>query len=144
MPDIGQRSVGEEMSEQNELGQPISFVVENWEGAQPAEQSVIVGARCRLEPIDADRHAADLYAPSRAAAARLGFRYEGTFRQQTLAKGRNRDTAWYSITDIEWPGLRAGFEAWLDSGNFDDAGRQLQPLSEFMPESAGRALVIDA
>lgn len=85
-----------------------------------------------------------LNAPSRAAAARLGFRYEGTFRHQTLAKGRNRDTAWFSITDLEWPELRARFEGWLDSSNFDEQGRQRQHLSEFMPETAGRPIVIDA
>ena len=55
-----------------------------------------------------------LNAPSRAAAARLGFRYEGRFRQALVYKGRNRDTDWFSITDAEWPALRAGFEAWLD------------------------------
>jgi RimJ/RimL family protein N-acetyltransferase len=69
-----------------------------------------------------------LNAPSRQAAARLGFTYEGTFRQAITYKGRNRDTAWFSILDSEWPQLRAGFEVWLDSANFDDAGRQRKPL----------------
>ena len=70
-----------------------------------------------------------LNAPSRRAAERLGFRHEGTFRQATVYKGRNRDTAWYSIIDAEWPAQAARFEAWLDPGNFDAAGRQRRPLS---------------
>ena len=70
-----------------------------------------------------------LNAPSRRAAERLGFLYEGTFRQATVYKGRNRDTAWYSVIDAEWPARAAAFEAWLDPANFDAAGRQRQPLS---------------
>lgn len=71
----------------------------------------------------------DLNQASRRAAERLGFTYEGTFRQATFYKGRNRDTAWYSILDREWPALRAAFEAWLDPGNFDPDGRQVRRLS---------------
>jgi len=70
-----------------------------------------------------------LNAPSRAAAQRLGFTYEGLFRQATMYKGRNRDTAWYSILDIEWPRIKAAFEAWLDPANFDADERQKQPLA---------------
>jgi RimJ/RimL family protein N-acetyltransferase len=70
-----------------------------------------------------------LNAPSRAAAARLGFTYEGLFRQATITRGRNRDTAWFSIIDKEWPALRAAFERWLDPGNFDAAGRQRARLA---------------
>ena len=70
-----------------------------------------------------------LNAPSRAAAQRLGFRYEGLFRQATVYKGRNRDTAWYSILDSEWPALRAAFERWLDPANFDRDGRQHASLN---------------
>ncbi len=73
-------------------------------------------------------------APSCAAAVRLGFRFEGIFRQATIYKGRNRDTAWYSITDQEWPARRAAFEAWLDPQNFDAEGKQRRRLSEFMPK----------
>jgi RimJ/RimL family protein N-acetyltransferase len=69
-----------------------------------------------------------LNAPSRAAAERLGFRYEGLFRQAMVYKGRNRDTAWYSITDKEWPARREAFERWLSPQNFDEAGRQRSPL----------------
>ena len=70
-----------------------------------------------------------LNAPSMAAAKRLGFTYEGTFRQAMVSKGRNRDTAWFSILDHEWPAQKARFEAWLAPGNFDDAGRQRRPLA---------------
>ncbi len=69
-----------------------------------------------------------LNAPSRAAAERLGFRFEGIFRQALVTKGRNRDTAWYSILDREWPALKLEFDRWLDPANFDDHGRQLSRL----------------
>ena len=72
-----------------------------------------------------------LNAPSRAAALRLGFRYEGMFRQATVYKGRNRDTCWFSILDREWPALKRAFEQWLDPNNFDEAGRQRYSLSRF-------------
>ena len=65
-----------------------------------------------------------LNAPSRRAANRLGFGYEGTFRQATIYKGRNRDTAWYSIIDKDWPAVRSAFEKWLDPANFDASGAQ--------------------
>jgi RimJ/RimL family protein N-acetyltransferase len=69
-----------------------------------------------------------LNAPSRAAALRLGFRYEGLFRQATVYKQRNRDTAWFSIIDSEWPALRQAFENWLDPANFDAGGEQRRHL----------------
>jgi RimJ/RimL family protein N-acetyltransferase len=69
-----------------------------------------------------------LNAPSRAAARRLGFTFEGVFRQALVYKGRNRDTAWFSIVDGEWPALKATFEQWLDPANFDAAGRQVHRL----------------
>ena len=65
-----------------------------------------------------------LNAPSRAAALRLGFTFEGIFRNAVVVKGRSRDTAWFSVTDADWPRVRAGFEAWLDPENFDAEGRQ--------------------
>jgi RimJ/RimL family protein N-acetyltransferase len=71
-----------------------------------------------------------LNAPSRAAAERLGFSFEGIFRQATVYKGRNRDTAWYAIIDSDWPRLRSAFESWLDPANFDSSGRQLTRLSD--------------
>jgi RimJ/RimL family protein N-acetyltransferase len=69
-------------------------------------------------------------ARSQAAARRFGFTYEGTFRQHMVVKARNRDTAWFSITDVEWPGVKRAFEAWLAPSNFDDAGAQLRSLAE--------------
>ena len=69
-------------------------------------------------------------AASRRAAERFGFAYEGVFRQHRVVKGRNRDTAWYSITDAEWPARRAAFEAWLAPSNFDAAGHQRRSLAE--------------
>jgi RimJ/RimL family protein N-acetyltransferase len=70
-----------------------------------------------------------LNAPSRAAAERLGFTFEGLFRQAAVVKGHNRDTAWYSIVDKEWPTLRAAFEKWLAPENFDAAGQQRVSLA---------------
>jgi RimJ/RimL family protein N-acetyltransferase len=66
--------------------------------------------------------------PSRAAAARLGFTYEGLFRQAIVVRGRNRDTMYFSITDKEWPRLRQAFERWLHPANFDAAGKQTASL----------------
>ena len=74
-----------------------------------------------------------LNAPSRAAAKRLGFQYEGIFRQATLYKGRNRDTAWFAITDGDWPAVKAAFETWLAPENFDAGGAQVKSLAAFMP-----------
>ncbi len=71
-----------------------------------------------------------LNAASRRAAERLGFRFEGIFRQATTYKGRNRDTAWYSVIDPEWPAIAAGFEAWLDPSNFDSSGAQRMTLAQ--------------
>jgi RimJ/RimL family protein N-acetyltransferase len=226
----------------NHLGQPIGFPVEGWTARQRPPPTAIIGRFCRVEPLDAGRHAAELYAansedcdgrmwtylpwgpyegfdaylaaikagllredfityavidaaggkavgvasylninpaagsievggiayspalqqkppgteamylmmrrvfdelgyrryewkcnalnaPSRAAAGRYGFRFEGIFRQADVVKGRNRDTAWFSITDSEWPGIKAAFERWLDPGNFDGEGRQRMSLS---------------
>jgi len=67
--------------------------------------------------------------PSRRAAQRLGFSYEGVFRQATVVKGRNRDTAWFSIIDSEWPRLAVLYQSWLSEENFDDEGRQKTALS---------------
>lgn len=66
--------------------------------------------------------------PSKRAALRFGFRFEGIFRQHLVVKGENRDTAWYSIIDSEWPALKAATEAWLAAENFDSAGRQIRRL----------------
>ena len=71
-----------------------------------------------------------LNTPSCKAAERFGFQFEGIFRQATISKNRNRDTAWYSILDEEWPQLELGFEQWLSEENFDDVGQQLRSLRE--------------
>lgn len=76
--------------------------------------------------------------PSRRAAERLGFTFEGVFRQATVVKGRNRDTAWYSVIDREWPALERAFGAWLSPANFDGGGRQRTPLSDLTRQALGR------
>ncbi len=73
--------------------------------------------------------------PSRRAAKRFGFCFEGVFRHHMVVKGRNRDTAWFAITDDEWPAVRAGFVAWLAPGNLDPAGAQKRRLSELIEEA---------
>ena len=70
-----------------------------------------------------------LNAPSRRAALRFGFTFEGIFRQHMIVKGRNRDTAWFSMLDSEWPARKANFERWLDPSNFSADGRQKVALS---------------
>ena len=62
--------------------------------------------------------------PSRRAAERFGFAFEGVFRQHLIVKGRNRDTAWFAMTDRDWPCLKAAWQAWLDPANFDADGQQ--------------------
>ena len=76
-----------------------------------------------------------LNAPSRCAAERFGFTFEGVFRQHLIVKGRNRDTAWFSMLDSEWPACKRAFERWLAPDNFDAAGRQRISLREL--NSAG-------
>ncbi len=70
--------------------------------------------------------------PSRRAAERLGFVYEGRFRNHMITQGRNRDTDWFSVTDAEWPAVRAAHERWLDPANFDDHGAQRASLRELL------------
>jgi RimJ/RimL family protein N-acetyltransferase len=72
--------------------------------------------------------------PSRAAALRYGFRFEGIFRQAIVYRGRNRDTAWFSIIDSEYPALREAFAQWLDERNFDAQGNQLKRLVELIAQ----------
>jgi len=79
--------------------------------------------------------------PSRRAALRLGFTFEGVFRQHMVVKDRNRDTAWYSMLDSEWPAAKAAFEAWLRPENFDAGGRQLRALAELRVVAGERRLV---
>ena len=232
----------------NDLGQPIGFPVVDWQAREHPRGATMQGKLCRLEPVDLDKHASDLFAafaqdqdqrnwtylpygpfateeelrtwmfstclsddpsffsvielatgkavgiasylriepgvgvievghihfsplmqgkpisteamylmmrqvfdlwgyrryewkcdslnqPSCAAARRLGFMFEGIFRQATMYKQRNRDTAWFSILDGEWPTARTVFESWLDTENFDAGGRQKTSLSEAMQQA---------
>lgn len=73
-----------------------------------------------------------LNGPSRRAALRLGFRFEGIFYRHMIVKGCNRDTAWYSIIDEEWPRLRVGIERWLADDNFNEQGRQRRPMRDLL------------
>ena len=73
--------------------------------------------------------------PSRAAALRLGFTFEGVFRRATIHKGRSRDTAWHSVIDSDWPQLRTAFQSWLHPDNFDEQGQQRTSLSELTRRS---------
>lgn len=70
---------------------------------------------------------------SKRAALRFGFTFEGVFRNDMVMKGKNRDTAWFSMIDAEWPALKAAYEAWLSPDNFDASGRQIKALNTFMP-----------
>jgi RimJ/RimL family protein N-acetyltransferase len=81
-----------------------------------------------------------LNAPSWNAAERLGFTYEGIFRQGVIQKGRNRDQAWFSIIDPEWPAIRSALQLWLDASNFNAAGTQKRGLGEFMTETGARSV----
>lgn len=69
-------------------------------------------------------------ARSKNSAARLGFEFEGIFRQHYIVKGKNRDTAWFSIIDKEWPDVKAKIKAWLSPLNFDEAGKQINRLAQ--------------
>lgn len=74
----------------------------------------------------------DLNEPSKRAALRFGFKFEGVFRQHMVFKGGNRDTAWFAIIDSQWPALSRAYEAWLDERNFDTGGKQKRRLEEFI------------
>jgi RimJ/RimL family protein N-acetyltransferase len=78
-----------------------------------------------------------LNAPSRRAAERFGFTFEGIFRQHMIVKGRNRDTAWFAMLDSEWPARKSAYERWLAPDNFDSDGRQKVALSALMPKGNG-------
>ena len=88
--------------------------------------------RCAFDELGYRRYAwqcNSLNAKSRVAATRLGFTFEGVWRQANVHKGRNRDTAWFSILDSEWPAIKTAFERWLAPENFDAEGRQRMRLS---------------
>lgn len=79
-----------------------------------------------------------LNAPSRRAAERFGFTYEGHFRRAVIVKGRSRDTTWFAMIDEEWPALKAAYEQWLDPANFDAAGQQKTRLGDLTAKALGR------
>jgi len=80
-----------------------------------------------------------LNAPSRRAAERFGFTYEGHFRRAVIVRGRSRDTTWFAMTDEEWPSLKAAYEQWLSPANFDEDGRQKTSLGDLTAAALGRA-----
>ncbi len=115
----------------------ISFARE-LQGTRGATETMYLMARRALDELAYRRYewkCDALNAPSRKAADRLGFAFEGIFRQALVYKGRNRDTAWYAILDYEWPAIRAAMETWLDPGNFDAAGVQKSNLSKLVAEA---------
>lgn len=99
----------------------------------PATETMYLLAKYVFEELSFRRYewkCDNLNAPSRNAAARLGFSFEGVFRQHMIVKQRNRDTAWFSMLDGEWDRVKRGFEAWLDPGNFNEEGMQRKGLKE--------------
>ena len=104
------------------------------QGTTGATEAMYLMARHAFEDLGYRRYewkCNALNAPSRAAALRLGFTFEGIFRQHMVIKGCNRDTAWFSMIDGEWPRLRAAFDRWLYPSNFDAQGRQRATLRSF-------------
>src|SRR5207248_2194029 len=127
-----------------------------WRPAKRPDRIPLTGDSVLLEPLEVARHGEELYASTAGADStwdylpygpfagkgdfmawleqrapeRFGFTFEGVFRHHMVVKGRNRDTAWYSITDSEWPARRAAFEAWLAPANFDPSGVQRRSLAE--------------
>lgn len=98
-----------------------------------ATEAMYLMARHALETLGYRRYewkCDALNAPSRAAALRYGFRFEGIFLDHMIIKGHSRDTAWFAITQRDWPAVKAAFEAWLDPANFDSDGRQLRRLAD--------------
>jgi RimJ/RimL family protein N-acetyltransferase len=98
-----------------------------------ATEAIFIMARHAFDDLGNRRlewKCSDANAPSKRAAERFGFTFEGVFRHHRVDKGRNRDTAWYSIIDSEWSPRRSAFEAWLAPGNFDGSGRQQRRLAE--------------
>lgn len=99
-----------------------------------ATESVYLSAQLLFETLGYRRFewkCNDRNEPSKRAAERFGFRYEGLFRQHMVVKGKNRDTAWYAMLDHEWPAIGRAYAAWLSPENFDAKGRQLKPLAQF-------------
>lgn len=104
-------------------------------GTRAATEAMYLMARHAFDDLGYRRYewkCDSLNAPSRRAALRLGFSYEGTFPQHVVTRGRNRDTSWFSITDDQWPAIRSGLERWLAPENFDETDRQRQSLGDFI------------
>jgi RimJ/RimL family protein N-acetyltransferase len=102
-----------------------------------ATEAMYLMARHAFEELDYRRYewkCNALNQPSRRAALRFGFTFEGIFRQHLVIKGRNRDTAWFSMLDREWPSRKAAFERWLEPANFDAQGKQKSSLSDLIAE----------
>ena len=113
----------------------IGFIVygERFQRTQGATEAQFLFARRVFDELGYRRYewkCNALNEASKRAAVRLGFTYEGTFRQHMVVKGQNRDTAWFAMLDHEWPAIKARFEAWLDPANFDSAGQQKKRLDE--------------
>ena len=81
--------------------------------------------------------------PSKRAALRFGFTFEGVFRQHIIYKGRSRDTAWFSMIDTEWPLVKQGLETWLDVKNFEEDGKQIRRLEDLREELSGQGGLVD-
>jgi len=122
--------------ELNHLQQPVGRAVSGWTPPPRPAREPLMGRLARLEHVfrlgyrRGEWKCDALNAPSRAAAQRLGFTFEGVFRQAAIHKGRSRDTAWYAVLDRDWPGRRSGFQQWLDPANFDERGRQRKRLAD--------------
>src|SRR5258705_165243 len=103
-----------------------------WTPRPRPDGATLEGRWCRLERLDSARHGDGLYEASIApgAADRFGFAFEGIFRNHMVVKGQNRDTAWYAMTDDDWPKIKAGMGRWLHPTNFDTAGLQRKSLTE--------------
>jgi RimJ/RimL family protein N-acetyltransferase len=107
--------------------------VPSFQRTRAATEAMYLMARHALEDLGYRRYewkCNALNEPSRKAALRLGFNFEGTFRQHMIVKGRSRNTAWFSVIDREWPRVRAAFEQWLAPENFDEAGKQKRKLED--------------
>jgi len=105
-----------------------------------ATEAMYLMMRCVFDELGYRRYAwqcNSLNARSRAAAIRLGFTFEGVWRQANVHKGCNRDTAWFSILDSEWPTIKSAFEHWLAPENFDAENRQRMRLSELTAAAQG-------
>ncbi len=111
------------------------------QGTTAATEAMVLMMRTAFDELGFRRYewkCDELNIPSRNAAERLGFTYEGTFRQATVVKGRNRDTSWYALTDDDWRILRPVYEQWLGPANFDKQGVQRQPLRGLISVVRGR------